>query len=589
MPQQQEARPRARSAFAAGFLSLVFPGLGHAYARAWRRAVLFAAPPLLLLALAAGTYLSFGRDDALGMIANPPVLVGILVGNVVAYAYRIVAAVDAWRVVAFVNRYEQRESPGARLPGLAMLSIAGLIATCLVMGGVHAAVGFYDSQALSLITAVTTPDDQDFPTPDPSQDVTPAPAATIPGFTPSADPSETPAPAATWDGTSRLNMLLIGSDKRPQERTWNTDTLIVLSIDPVSRKVALFSLPRDIVGVPLPPGPARNALGATWNNKINSLFTYARGHKDLFPGGGYQALKDTLGYLYGIRIPYFVEVDFNGFKTVVDALGGVTINVQKPVIDDYYPGDNGLLRVYIPTGVQHMTGAEALIYARSRHGSADYDRGARQQRVLLSLRQQADLSTIARPEVLSALVKAVGKAVKTDFPIGRLGAALELAQRIDISNVRSYVFGPKGGYATDLWPASSNVVINTPNVRRAVRSAFTFDPAAQQAHDDIANEGANVWVLDGARSGAAGDVARYLEFLGFEASAPNQHATGKAPSNTVVTVYNGAEASLPKTIAALQDIFGVTVKLATDPKVKADVVITTGQRTPRLVEPEVGN
>src|SRR5437763_241063 len=101
---------------------------------------------------------------------------------------------------------------------------------------------------------------------------------------------------------------------------------------------------------------------------------------DLFPGNqaqrGFNALKATLGNLYGLQIDYYVEVNFDGFKQVLDTLGGVTINVQNPVTDNYYPGDDGRLhRVYIPTGIQHMTGAEALIYARSRHGSNDFDRG----------------------------------------------------------------------------------------------------------------------------------------------------------------------------------------------------------------------
>ena len=98
-----------------------------------------------------------------------------------------------------------------------------------------------------------------------------------------------------------------------------------------------------------------------------------------------------MGYLYGLDIKYFVEVNFDGFKKVVDTMGGVTVNVQMPVSDDRFPSiDGGLRRVYIPSGIQHMDGAEALRYARSRHGSNDFDRGARQQRVLLSLREQAD-------------------------------------------------------------------------------------------------------------------------------------------------------------------------------------------------------
>jgi LCP family protein required for cell wall assembly len=600
MSQEQDAPPRERSAFVAGFLSLIFPGLGHAYARAWKRAILFAALPFILLSLLAGTYLSYGPTGMADLISSQ-MLVAILVGNIVAYLYRIIAAVDAWRVVSFTNRYEHRvpRSPvlDSSAPALRVLSVAGLAAVCLVMGGVHAAVAFYDSQAITLDQNIHREDDLNFPTPNPSASDsadatgsaspgTPEPTSDLPSA--SADPSETASPPPEWNGYDRLNILLIGSDKRPAEGTWNTDTLIVVSIDPQSHQVALFSLPRDISGVPLPPGPARNFYGGTWNRKINALFTEARGHPDRFPGGGYKTLKNTLGYLYGIPIHFYVEVDFNGFKKVVDALGGVTINVQKPVVDDYYPGDTGHLRVYIPTGVQHMTGAEALIYARSRHGSSDYDRGARQQRVLLSLRQQADLSTLARPEVISALVSSVGNAVKTDFPLNKIGAALRLASQIDITSVRSFVFGPVGGYAVDHWPTSSDVTPNVANIRRAVRSAFTFDAADQKAREAVANEGATVWVLDGEHSGQADALAGYLEFRGLAASAPGQKVTGSTPPNTIIKVYNGAEANLPNTISLLQDVFGVKIQLVNDPKVKADVTITTGVRTPTLAAPVLG-
>ncbi len=106
----------------------------------------------------------------------------------------------------------------------------------------------------------------------------------------------------------------------------------------------MFSLPRDTIGIPLPDIPARSVFGPTWNQKINALYRQAKARPDLFPGGkqsGYQALKDTLGGLYGLDIQYFVEVDFPGFREVVDALGGVTINVQLPVVDDDYPVRRG--------------------------------------------------------------------------------------------------------------------------------------------------------------------------------------------------------------------------------------------------------
>ena len=197
---------------------------------------------------------------------------------------------------------------------------------------------------------------------------------------PSAAPSRT---SRSRRGTARSGSTSCSSAPTSgrSEGTYNTDTLIVVSIDPETKQVAMFSLPRDTVDVPVPPGPARQAFGPVYTKKINAWFTSVRNRADLFPGTdrtrGYNGLKAILGNLYGLDIKYFVEVNFEGFKKVVDALGGVTINVQIPVVDDRYPGDGGSLeRIYIPSGIQHMNGAQALRYARSRHTSTDFDRGA---------------------------------------------------------------------------------------------------------------------------------------------------------------------------------------------------------------------
>ena len=591
MQQQHDARPRARSAFTAAFLSLLFPGLGHAYARAWYRAIAFAAAPFLLVALLAGSAVSY-KIEILGVALQPPVLVGILVGNIVAFVYRIVAAVDAHRVVRYLNRVADGGAGrlGPARASLAPLSLAGLLAVILVMGGAHAAVAYYDLQALTAVEGIFNPSDTDgapgTSTAPGSPDASAGTASPEPSLPPPASGEAVAAPSLVpWNGTSRLNILLIGTDKRPKEGTWNTDTLIVASIDPASRQVAMFSLPRDTTGVPLPAIPARSVFGATWDRKINALFGQARARPDLFPGGGYEGLKATLGYLYGIPVNYFVEVDFSGFRTVVDALGGVTVNVQVPVVDDYYPGDDGTLRVYIPTGVQHMSGSQALVYSRSRHGSNDFDRASRQQRVILSLRQQADFATLIQR--LPELVQSTSKAVKTDYPIAKLPQLIELASRIDIGNMRAFVFSPPyygvEGYPGGIYTLSPNV----PRIRAAVAGAFDFDPRVEAQRQAVAQEGAQVWLLNGTgATGTAAAVAAYLDFRGVAASAPNQRPpAGGVPANTIIRVYNGAETKLPLTVALLEEVFGVQALPVADPAVRVDVIITTGRKTPTLEAP----
>ncbi|MCJ7712714.1 MAG: LCP family protein, partial [Chloroflexi bacterium] len=396
--------PRTRSPFAAAFLSLVFPGLGHAYAGASGRALAFAAAPLLLLALVGGIVLRADKVDILAFVIQQPVLIGLLVLNVIALAYRIVAAVDAWQVARFLNAVDASGGGRlgrARLP-LSPLSLAGLLAVLLVMAGGHVAVARYNTLALSLVDCVFSEEgdpscDTADASPDPGASLDPAAsgdATSEPDSTSEILPTPegtagtgTPAPTLPpWDGKERLNVLLVGSDQRKGDSSFNTDTMIVVSIDPESGQVAMLQVPRDMVDVPVPAN-ARGLWGNVYRGKINSWFTQNRNRTDLWPGTtaqarGFASLKAILGELYGLDIRYYVMVNFGGFVDVVDTLGGVLVNVQMPVAESTYPMGSGKSgRIYIPAGPQHMTGAQALIYARSRHRSTDFDRGRRQQRV----------------------------------------------------------------------------------------------------------------------------------------------------------------------------------------------------------------
>jgi LCP family protein required for cell wall assembly len=598
MASPQGAHRRSRSPFAAAFLSLLFPGLGHAYAGAYPRALGFAAPPVLLVALLGGLGLRLPRGELYGFVLSN--LGPILIADILLFAYRLAAIVDAWQVVNHLNALERSDDGRLGTPRIRWnpASIAALLAVVLVMSGAHVAVARYDLAAQSLVDCVFDPggtasceEATGSPEPSPSDGPSPAPTAS-PDAIAAPSPLGTPMPDVTlppWDGKERLNILLIGTDQRPREGSYNTDTLIVVSVDPTTRQVAMFSLPRDTVDVPVPSGPARSLWGTVYRGKINSWFMQNRGRADLWPGNdrtrGYNALKAILGELYGLDIRWFVEVNFDGFKKVVDALGGVTINVQVPISDDRYPGDDGrLLRVYIPTGIQHMTGSQALIYARSRHSSSDFDRGQRQQRVLLSLGAQTEVGEIL-PR-LDQLIAALKTAVRTDVPIGELPRLLGLAEGIDLKSVRSYVFAPPlygiEGYEDGLYFLRPRVDA----IRAAVKGAFKLDPAAEAQRQALAQEGASVWVLNGAGiPGQASDIAAWLESQGVAASAPNQRPDQRGLAKTLIRVYNGAETRLPLTITFLEAAFGVTVKPVADAAARVDIAIITARTTPDYTPP----
>jgi LCP family protein required for cell wall assembly len=604
---------RQRSAFAAAFLSLVFPGLGHAYAGAFTRALGFAAAPFLILALFGGIALRASQVELLGFVIQQPVLIALFVLNAFAFVYRLVAVVDAWQVARFLNEMDGPMSSRSRISGrmaLGSASAAGLLGVILVMAGGHVAVARYNAMALDLVNCVFTADSTDpscaQPADSPSPSGTASAGATdAPDTTPQpTDAAPTPNPSAVgtvapslppWNGTDRLNILLVGSDQRGNQATFNTDTMIVASIDPATGRVAMFQVPRDSVGVPVPAN-AQPLWGSTYAGKITSWFMNNRNRTDLWPGKtanarGFAALKAILGNLYGININYYVMVNFQGFVTSVDTLGGVQVNVQIPVADNSFPiTDNTHARVYFPAGPQHMTGTAALVYARSRHGlSNDYDRGYRQQRVVLSMRESMNVRSVLAN--LPALIDALKTSVKTDIPTSQVPGLLALAERVDTKGVRSYVFGPPY-YAVDMWGPSggtnSNVMINAARVRQAASQAFSGDPALLAAREAIGAEEATVWVLNGSgKSGMATDSADYLSYYGMNASAPNQKAA-TIPATKIV-VYNGAEAELQKTIAFLEKAYKVQATAATDPAVAAQVIVTLGQNAPSLAAPALGS
>jgi LCP family protein required for cell wall assembly len=575
-----------RSPFAAAFLSFLFPGLGQAFAGHYARALAFATIPVLVIALLAGALANDAtRNRMLANLTSPTILTLVLALNVLFLAYRAVVVIDAYRSAASTGkRTVSREDGRRRISGL---SVAGLLAILGVMALGHFALARYNLLALDLINGISQPGSAGSGNPG----ISPLPTAAG-----AAAPSNTPVlvPTPPWNGRERLNVLLIGSDVRPSIEGKNTDTLIVVSIDPQTRQLAMFSLPRDTVNVPLPRSwPAARAWGGVYPAKINSLWMRATDAPTLFPGDartrGYNALKGALGELYGLDIKYYVEVDFTGFKTVIDTLGGVIVDVQAPVTDDHYPteDDRTHLNLYIPAGIQHMNGSEALAFARARNKTNDFDRAERQQRVILSLRRQANPATLLAPGRLEALVGAIKRTVHTDIPPDLFPSIVTLGQDADVRAVRSLVFTPPVFQIECVQCYSLSPKLDI--IRRAVKEAISSDPSPELQRLDVAREGAQVTVTNGSgKSGQASAVAAYLGYLGMTARVPTVNR-GRADrvdyDNTVVTVYNGAESHLPATVRALEQAFGVKAVLVADPSVTVDVTVITGQRTPALEVP----
>lgn len=305
----------------------------------------------------------------------------------------------------------------------------------------------------------------------------------------------------TWSDEERITILLLGVDKSENGAS-RTDTLILVNIDPVAKTANMLSIPRDL----------KTVIPGYGVDKINAAF--ALGEFNKVQGGGAGLTIRTIETNLGIPISAFVQIDFNGFVNMVDTVGGITIDVPYPIKDDTYPAENyQYQRIYFPAGWQHMDGEEALKYARTRHQDGDTRRSARQQQVLLSLRDQAiGLNLIPQ---LPILIEHFGDSVRTDISIGdavklgRLGTEIP-RDSITQTSLMPALYEeqvPAGPYYLNAdWEAVGDVL-----------SEFTgteiSPPGAALANPDY---GLPIMIENGTNNrGLAGRIGDYLEANGF--------------------------------------------------------------------------
>jgi LCP family protein required for cell wall assembly len=321
--------------------------------------------------------------------------------------------------------------------------------------------------------------------------------------------------AKAWDGTSRVNVLVMGLDYRDWEDGGDaprTDTMILLSLDPASRTAGMLSIPRDL-WVPIPGYD---------NNKIN--MAYRLGELDHVPGGGPELAMKTVEKLLGMDINYYAQIDFNAFVQFIDQIGGVKVDV--PYEMDVDPlGDNNTKT--LQPGVQVLPGDLALAYARARNTiGSDFDRAERQQQVIMGIRDR-----ILSAEMLGTLIRkspeiygTISSGVRTNMTLTQVIRMAWIAQQIPAENIKRGVIGPNQvnfSYSSN----GLDILVPIPDEIRLLRDqvfSTTGPPApavtepAADPQNLIEQEGARVSVLNGTASpGLASNTADYLQSEGI--------------------------------------------------------------------------
>lgn len=292
----------------------------------------------------------------------------------------------------------------------------------------------------------------------------------------------------------RYNVLLLGGDAGPMRVGLRPDSITLASIDQQTGRTVLFGLPRNLEHVPFPKGSVMykqfphgfNCSGCL----LNAVNTWATEHPKLFPGvknPGIEATTEAVEQITGLHVNYYVLIDLRGFQDLVDAVGGVTINVHS---DIPIGGEGGKITGHIHPGVQHLDGYRALWFARSRATSDDYSRMARQKCVMNAMLHQLNPQTVLTR--FGAIAAAGKQVISTSIPASQLGTFVNLALKARQHPVSTVSFVPPmiNTGAPD-WKLIRAMVANGLAKAEGVKAPPTILPKPKHLPPDAANHPAN--------------------------------------------------------------------------------------------------
>lgn len=397
-----------------------------------------------------------------------------------------------------------------------------------------------------------------------------------PEFTPEAQPTGIPTAMPRFvprDENNKaynvVNILLLGHDSESLkvDNVFRTDTMIVVNVNLDTKTVSMLSLPRDLL-----------VWVSGWGMQRLNL-TWGRGAAVGWTDGGWGLLRQTILYNFGIELHYYAMVDFTGFKTIIDTVGGVTIPVDCPLQDYLWTGEydaNGdpiFELTTLPVGVHQMDSRVALWYARTRRNSSDFDRGRRQQQILRAIwAKSKDLGLITQ---LPTLWDSVGEVVDTNIPLSLMVELAPLALSIEPTEIENHFF--LLNLHTLPFALSGGENVQVPNPDQSMLGLilnFLSPPTANV----LVTDSADIQIYDGSGNGAQWDVVAADRLLWEGLLAQPAGTAEEIYPETVLIDYVGEnKGSAIESIIQTLNINPQNIQVEPDPNRTSDYRIILGQ------------
>jgi len=397
------------------------------------------------------------------------------------------------------------------------------------------------------------------------------------------------------EAEDRINILLLGMGGEGHDGPLLTDTIVLMSLKPSTSQVALMSIPRDLL-VPLPKYGWRKINAANAFGELEAA------------GRGADFSRTALEGLFGMDIPYYVRIDFNGFKEIVDDLGGIDVYVDKSFTDRNYPTtDHKVQTISFAAGWQNLDGEAALRYARSRHGNngegSDFARAKRQQKVLAAIKEKVmTFQVVKNPAMVSNLLAALQSNIATNLQVGEILRLAKFGRSVDPSKIvhkviddrpgsplvagqygGAYVLVPRNDDWTGLRELASGVFGSETDLKIDPMPEKTAAAADQSGP---AKTKPRVEILNGSgETGLARDVAGKLTSLGFTVVRIGNADTFEFDRTMVYDLTDGAMsgsiADLKKALDDERIDTKPTLRLRPADRTGIDIVVILGRTQPR--------